>query len=465
MIRRGQRGSSWGRRAFACGFVVALATAVAPGMASAGTVTVTSTADNGPGSLREVADGAFNGDRILVPSGTYTVSSAPISVNTAVTIEGFGPKATTIRGDGDNGVFDFNSAGQMELRDLTVTGGGGTSNGGGIASTGSLTLRRVAVVGNRTALGGIVNGGGIDSSGTLVVVDSLIAGNYGYNGGAINFNGSLTIENSTVSGNDAGSFQAGDNGDGGAVNGGPGATVRHSTITGNRAFNGPGSPGGISVANLTVERSVIAGNVALQAGSPATPPVLNDDCNVTTTTSLGSSIEGATTCGLNGPGDLQNTDPQLAPLADNGGATMTHALRLGSPAIDTADAACGAVADQRAVPRPQGRECDVGAFELARCGKVPTTAVGGPLKDLIRGGKGRDVIAGFGGSDRISGAGGADLLCGGVGKDILNGGKGRDRLFGEAGRDTLLGGRSLDRLFGGKGRDRCPGDSDRERGC
>jgi len=54
----------------------------------------------------------------------------------------------------------------------------------------------------------------------------------------------------------------------------------------------------------------------------------------------------------------------LAPLADNGDPTLTHALVPGSPAIDAApnDAECPSE-DQRGVSRPQGAQCDIGAFE------------------------------------------------------------------------------------------------------
>ena len=36
-------------------------------------------------------------------------------------------------------------------------------------------------------------------------------------------------------------------------------------------------------------------------------------------------------------GDQINTNPLLSPLQDNGGATLTHELLPGSPAIDTGD--------------------------------------------------------------------------------------------------------------------------------
>jgi hypothetical protein len=53
----------------------------------------------------------------------------------------------------------------------------------------------------------------------------------------------------------------------------------------------------------------------------------------------------------------------LGPLQDNGGSTVTHALLPGSPAIDAGDPTRCRGTDQRGVPRPQGAECDIGAFE------------------------------------------------------------------------------------------------------
>ncbi len=67
-------------------------------------------------------------------------------------------------------------------------------------------------------------------------------------------------------------------------------------------------------------------------------------------------------------------DPLLGPLADNGGPTATHALLIGSPAIDMGDpnavAGAGGVPqfDQRGAPftRVHGAQIDMGAFELQR---------------------------------------------------------------------------------------------------
>ena len=54
-------------------------------------------------------------------------------------------------------------------------------------------------------------------------------------------------------------------------------------------------------------------------------------------------------------------DPQLR---NNGGFTTTHALLPGSPAIDQIPLeACDSTTDQRGVKRPQGSQCDIGAYE------------------------------------------------------------------------------------------------------
>ena len=58
-------------------------------------------------------------------------------------------------------------------------------------------------------------------------------------------------------------------------------------------------------------------------------------------------------------------NPQLGPLADNGGPTFTHALLPASPAINTANNATCAATDQRGIARPFGAVCDIGAFEFA----------------------------------------------------------------------------------------------------
>jgi hypothetical protein len=65
---------------------------------------------------------------------------------------------------------------------------------------------------------------------------------------------------------------------------------------------------------------------------------------------------------------FNNTDPQLAALADNGGPTLTMALLATSPAIDFGDSASSPNTDQRGYVRPVGAGPDMGAYEF---GSVP----------------------------------------------------------------------------------------------
>lgn len=75
-------------------------------------------------------------------------------------------------------------------------------------------------------------------------------------------------------------------------------------------------------------------------------------------------------------GDQINTDPMLGPLQDNGGATFTHALLPGSPAIDAGKNFAAGSTDQRgsgfvrtfdnaSIANANGGDgTDVGAYEV-----------------------------------------------------------------------------------------------------
>ena len=73
------------------------------------------------------------------------------------------------------------------------TGAAGSS-GGGIFNSGTLTVANSTISGNTG--GGIANGNG----GTLTVTNSTISGNtvVNYGGGIYNFAGTLTVTNSTI---------------------------------------------------------------------------------------------------------------------------------------------------------------------------------------------------------------------------------------------------------------------------
>ena len=66
-----------------------------------------------------------------------------------------------------------------------------------------------------------------------------------------------------------------------------------------------------------------------------------------------------------GSGNITGADPLLDPLADNGGRTLTHVPRAGSPILDSGNPAiAGAPAtDQRGEERIRGAAIDIGAVE------------------------------------------------------------------------------------------------------
>src|ERR1700761_3963579 len=100
------RGGTLGRWCAVKVSVVLLAGGVAallgPGIAAAGTIRVANTNDTGPGSLRQAIADAAPGDTIVVPGGTYTLTSGALAIAKSLTISGAGASRTTI----SNGATD-----------------------------------------------------------------------------------------------------------------------------------------------------------------------------------------------------------------------------------------------------------------------------------------------------------------------------------------------------------------------
>ena len=260
----------------------------------------------------------------------------------------------------------------------------GLFSGGGIYSTGTLTIANSTISGNTVGLGSFLldrgeGGGIIIVDGLATVISSTVSGNSANAlGGGIANAGSLTLTNVTVSGNSAGA-----NG-GGVANGfylGPRAaelTLTNVTISGNSASSG----GGIynyPTASVEMTNTMMVNSAA------------GDGC-FGAINSAGDNLEDGDTCGLRGPGDIVNAVPLLGPLADNGGPTQTHALLAGSPAVDAANNSGCPAADQRGVARPLDGDgdgsaaCDSGAYEaegLLRRGDADCDGVVGAVDALL----------------------------------------------------------------------------------
>lgn len=398
-------------------------------------------------SLRAAIDEANNfvgADIIALPAGEYHLTLGQLAITDSATVQGAGAATTIIDPDTFNRIFQIESTATVTISGVTIRGGATPGeHGGGIINLGNLTLLSVSLRDNIAGKsgGGIINDVGTSS---LTIDNSTISGNRASDGagGGINFGatGSLTITNSTITNNLATQ-------DGGGVYVSSMATISSTTITGNVGDNDasglPGGGGGVWVGGggaLTLQRTIVAGNTDASAGAEA------PDC-AGGPASGGSNLIGNTEgCAYTAdPTDKLTMSPQLGPLADNGGPTMTHALLTGSPAIDGVTGTCEA-ADQRGVPRPQGTGCDIGAYELALCSgeavnrlalaEVPFEGTSGP--DVVLGTSGNDTIDVGGGDDKVCAGTGDDQLTGGTGNDALDGGTGTDRVVGLGDVDFVL---------------------------
>ena len=89
------------------------------------------------------------------------------------------------------------------------------------------------------------------------------------------------------------------------------------------------------------------------------------------------------------PADTLHAEPLLLPLANNGGPTRTHALSIGSPAVDAGNNVANLTTDQRGAgfPRVLGGTADIGAFEgvLAPPPPAIVPALSGWLLGLLAG--------------------------------------------------------------------------------
>ena len=258
---------------------------------------------------------------------------------------------------GGEGGGIYNDA-AMLMRDSeigTVAAPNHANDGGGLFETGFHTsqIERSAFVGNSASSGGAIAGRRMVYQ---VISRSTIADNTASDGGAgIMTNGRVELINDTVADNTV----SGKVGKAGAGLSGFGPASEQP------------AGGGANAANFSLVNTIVANNT--YAGTP--PTLLNcggkgEGDPAARFYSMGYNIEDGDSCGLTASGDLPGVNPQLGPLADNGGGTLTMALLAGSPAIDAGWSAQCPNEDQRGqMGRADGNldgvfQCDIGAYEL-----------------------------------------------------------------------------------------------------
>jgi hypothetical protein len=376
-----------GAGAFALDAGVSTVAAGAVSHSVATTRTVANCNETGAGSLRDAIAGAQSGDTIDMTGltcGRITLKTGAISIGVDdLTLRGPGASALTLAGEDSQSFhthamldhagtgtlhidslqitdpvargrfyphppFCVTSVGSVELEKSILTGCGSgavygrngvtarystiSASGQGISVyTGDVSIRSSSISNNSgfdcVALRvGLL--GGSRGSGSVLISDSTISGNYGsyhfpayyaYAAGCIDE--AVTIQNSTIA------FNAG------ASNslGGGGAMLVFSSVP------------------VTLESSIVANNGRWDLFFAGT--VAGHDNLITATNAVV-------------PADTLTVDPQLLPLADNGGPTLTHALAVGSPAIDAGNNVAALEFDQRGEPRAVGAAPDIGALEV-----------------------------------------------------------------------------------------------------
>ncbi|NVN98985.1 MAG: MBG-2 domain-containing protein, partial [Geobacteraceae bacterium] len=306
--------------------------------------TVITTGDSGSGSLRKTIADASPGDIIQFAAsvtGTITLTSGEIAISRDLTING----PATISGGGTSRIFNVSGTTAFALNNLTMTNGNAGNGSGGAIVSGAATTTTISgctFSGNKVGS----DGGAIFANGTMSINDSLFTGNSAFDGGAIANMNVLTLTNVTISGNSA------EESAGGIFNelSTSTTTLINTTVAANSAGMGFG---GISMpmdSILNLKNSILANNTA---------PIY-------------ANYGGPFATNVNSLVDL---DAKLAPLANNGGPTLTMAPLYNSPAINAGNCTTGPATDQRGMARPQNGTCDIGAYERGTAASL--TATGG----------------------------------------------------------------------------------------
>lgn len=374
--------------------------------------------DSGPGSLRDAIAAAADGDTIdLTQLACSTISLATGSIHIpqdTLSLVGPGPSLSIKQGSpSDRGrILTHTGTGSLAVAGLTLSDGYEDHDGGCIWSAGNLTLSNASVrqcqSGTNYTSSNTNFGGGIYVAGNLTMSSSTLEGNvcfsapYGisYGGGAF-VGGAANIHESTINNNYVGGVYRRGNVAGITIAGTEPSVIVNSTISGNGATN---LLGGIyAYASLTLSNSTIAFNRALNGlSAPRVPggvqayngPLTMNSTIISNNYAAGSEydlyafgvVSGTNNLVMissNSPPGTLTADPGLQSLANNGGATKTHALLARSVAIDAGNNVGGASTDQRGAGfvRVSGARADIGAFEF-QVAAPATYTIGGSVAGL-----------------------------------------------------------------------------------
>jgi hypothetical protein len=376
-----------------------------------------------PGTLRYEVAHASSGDTIDLSTlvcSTITLGSEIVVPQDSLYVDGSPSASVTIDGDSHSRVFKHTGLGTLTITDLTIANGYYTSNGaakGGCIDSAANVALNQSIISNCTlkATGSSqaesAHGAGIYAHGNLSLFASTISGSDAYangcgaSGGGAYVHGDFYAKYSTISDNTAYDNADAFRSTGGGVLALSDVSIQGSTISKNRAeYVGALIFLGNLSRTVSISNSTISTNTGLRSsgGIWTNAPLTLANSTVVFNTSryynmgIGLFSDGATitidssilagsvgeagaadfylsgaapnisssiiTSGSLYPGAVQDC-PQLEPLADNGGVTLTHALRHTSPAIDQGHTTGNLTTDQRLAPRTAGAQADIGSVE------------------------------------------------------------------------------------------------------
>lgn len=275
-------------------------------------------------------------------------AGAAIYVNGTLTLD----NVTLTGNTGGQGAIRSNdgsvSINYSRITDNTITNTGG---GGIFCTQADLTIANSTISGNSAEF----EGGGIENVVCAIDIRSSTLHNNrsGVDGGAINnYGGLINITNSTLSGNTA-------TGTGGGIHSRDGTvSILNSTIALNSAASGLGIQNDVNSV-LEFTNTLVVNGLTYESHCDSQGTIAVNSGNLVEDESCEPDFAGA-------PGlvDL------VAPLADNGGLTLTHDLLFTmNRAIDNGDEGVCPEEDQRGDPRPNDgngdtvARCDIGAVE------------------------------------------------------------------------------------------------------
>jgi len=235
--------------------------------AQAGTITVGTLVDENDGNcidddctLREAIYTASTGDTIdFSVTGTLTLTLGHLTIDKNLTISGPGAGSLSIWAASSNRVFYIDSGADVTISGVTITNGS-TEYGGGIyilSSPTTLTIEDSTISGNSAS----ISGGGIYNLGGSVTLNgSIVSGNGAVDGGGIFSTGPLTVDDSTISGNSASHH-------GGAISTGDNLNIQNGSIIGGFGTGNTAALYGagifVSAGTTTVDGSTVSYNDAV----------------------------------------------------------------------------------------------------------------------------------------------------------------------------------------------------------